>query len=199
MPDLLIRPYENKDLEQLYNICLTTGKDGEDAKGTVDDEILGHIYAAPYAAFEPDLCFVLDKGGIAIGYVLGTRDSTAFAIACEQKWWPELRLKYPLHETDAGGPTALLTQRIHQGYRVPTIATEYPAHLHIDLLPIAQGQGFGRKLIEEFINRLRDYSVPALHFGVSRINVNAIGFYKNLGFQIIEEFKTSYTFGLKLD
>jgi len=199
MSGLLIRPYDQRDLGQLYKICLETGKDGEDARGTVDDEILGHIYAAPYALYEPDLCFVVDEGGVAIGYILGTQDSGAFAEVCERDWWPGLRVKYPLNQGVRENRTTSLTRAIHRGYQTPAIAAEYPAHLHIDLLPIGQGQGFGRKLIEQFTSRLRDYSVPALHFGVSRINTNAIGFYKNLGFKIIEESRTSYTFGLTLD
>jgi len=184
---------------QLYKICLQTGKDGKDATGTVDDDILGHIYAAPYAAFEPELCFVLDDAGTAIGYILGTKDSVGFAKTCEQNWWPGLRKKYVLHDDAQENRTKLLTQVIHRGYRAPAIAAEYPAHLHIDILPQGQGRGFGRQLIERFTNKLRDDSVPALHLGVSRINVSAIGFYDKLGFQIIEESDTSYQFGMKLD
>jgi ribosomal protein S18 acetylase RimI-like enzyme len=199
MPDLAIRPYEKRDMGQLYRICLETGKDGKDATGTVDDEILGHIYAAPYATFEPDLCFVVDNAGTAIGYILGTRDSKTFAETCEQKWWPHLREKYPLFENPEINRTALLTQAIHSGYQAPSISIEFPAHLHIDILPAGQGKGFGRLLIKLFTEKLREYSVPALHFGVSRKNISAIGFYKKLGFQILEESETSCVFGMKLN
>ena len=199
MPDLVIRPYEKRDMAQLYRICLETGKDGKDAAGTVDDEILGHIFAAPYATFEPDLCFVVDDSGVAIGYIVGTRDSKIFAKTCEQKWWPHLREQYPLLESPEANRTALLTQAIHDGYQAPSISTEFPAHLHIDILPAGQGKGLGRQLINMFTGKLREYSVPALHFGVSRKNTSAIGFYTKLGFQILEESETSLKFGMKLN
>jgi ribosomal protein S18 acetylase RimI-like enzyme len=199
MSELVIRPYEKRDMAQLYRICLETGKDGKDATGTVDDEILGHIFAAPYATFEPDLCFVLDEAGTAIGYILGTRDSKRFAEICEQKWWPHLREKYPLIDNAVANRTALLTMAIHDGYQAPTISTDFPAHLHVDILPSGQGKGLGRQLIKVFTEKLRAYSVPALHFGVSRKNISAIGFYKKLGFRILEESETSYKFGIELN
>ena len=199
MSDLVIRPYEKRDLGQLYKICLETGKDGEDATGTVDDDILGHIYAAPYATFEPDLCFVLDEAGTAIGYILGTRDSRRFAETCEQKWWPHLRERYPVVDNAVANRTALLTKAIHDGYQAPVISTDFPAHLHIDILRPGQGKGFGRQLINVFVEKLREYSVPALHFGVSRANISAIGFYKKLGFRVLEESETSYKFGMELN
>ena len=70
-----IRPYHPTDMPALYRICLSTGKDGADAAPFVDDpDILGHLFAAPYAEYEPDLCFVLAHDGDPCGYVLGTRD-----------------------------------------------------------------------------------------------------------------------------
>jgi ribosomal protein S18 acetylase RimI-like enzyme len=199
MSKLEIRRYKPGDMERLYRICLLTGKDGYDASGTVDDRILGHCFAAPYATFEPDLCFVLADNGVAIGYILGTSDSDSFAETCETGWWPELREQYPLPEDGDQSRMAMLVRTIHSGYQSPALSHEYPAHLHIDILPAGQGQGYGRKLIERFCERLREYPAPALHFGVSQANDRAVGFYKHLGFHVIEESRTSYIFGMQLD
>ena len=38
-------------------------------------------------------------------------------------------------------------------------AAEYPAHLHIDLLPELQGQGWGRRLIDTLVAALRERGV----------------------------------------
>ena len=60
---MLIRPATSADGPALYDVCLRTGADGEDATGTyTDTRILGHIYVGPYLALEPDLAFVLDDG-----------------------------------------------------------------------------------------------------------------------------------------
>ena len=64
---------------------------------------------------------------------------------------------------------------------------DYPAHLHIDILPIAQGKGYGRRLIEIFFNELQSKNIQGVHLTVSNSNQNAIGFYKKLGLQQLKD------------
>jgi ribosomal protein S18 acetylase RimI-like enzyme len=61
-------------------------------------------------------------------------------------------------------------------------ADDYPAHLHIDLLPRLQGQGMGRRLIETLIAALRERGIPGLHLGLDAANTSARAFYDRLGF-----------------
>ena len=57
-----IRNYHITDLSSLYRICLLTGHNGDDASPFLKDtELVGHLFAAPYAIFEPELCFILVK------------------------------------------------------------------------------------------------------------------------------------------
>ena len=58
----------------------------------------------------------------------------------------------------------------------------YPAHLHIDLLPALQGQGFGRRLIDTLRAALAARGVPAVHLGLDPANTAARAFYDRLGF-----------------
>jgi hypothetical protein len=78
----LIRPYRDSDLDDLYRICLQTGDAGQDATSMFDDpRLLGHVFAAPYALFEPSLAFVAeDEAGVG-GYIVGALDSRAL-----EKW-----------------------------------------------------------------------------------------------------------------
>ncbi|MFP6808547.1 MAG: GNAT family N-acetyltransferase [Pseudomonadales bacterium] len=198
MTSFTIRAFESDDMPRLYHICLLTGQDGGDASGTVDELILGSIYAAPYATFEPKLCFVLVADGLVIGYILGTRDSGNYANSCEQSWWPELRTRYPLLENGDMSRQALLTRAIHSGYQPPACYEEYPAHLHIDILPDGQDMGFGRQMIDRFCDELRSLKVSGVHFGVSGVNHRAKGFYEHLGFHIIETSKRSCLFAMHL-
>lgn len=178
-----IRPYHLSDLCALYTVCLKTGDAGQDASHLYKNgELFGHVYVAPYVAFEPELAFVLTHHGAPVGYVLGTRDSVAFAERSEREWYPVLRQRYPLPAADDHSPDAGMIRALH---RVPSAHAEmadYPAHLHIDLLPVGQGQGWGRRLIEIFLDRLRQIDVPAVHLGVAIKNERAIGFYERLGF-----------------
>ena len=83
-----IRPYHNTDLSSIYRICLLTGFNGEDATPYLNDpDLVGHLFAAPYAIFEPSLCFVLTIDSKPCGYVLGTSDSIMFNDICEKKWF----------------------------------------------------------------------------------------------------------------
>ena len=193
-----IRPFHTSDLYPLYRICLLTGADGGDATGSIDDEILGHFFAAPYAVLEPELCSILTHHGAPVGYILGTADSNEFARQAEQHWWPRLREKYPLPHPEDSTREAMMIHAIHRGYQAPTIAERYPAHLHIDLLPTGQGRGLGGQLIERFIAVLTARKVPGLHLGVSKANQRALNWYPRFGFEIVEESKTGVTFGMLL-
>jgi ribosomal protein S18 acetylase RimI-like enzyme len=181
-----IRPYHPSDLYALYRICLLTGDSGVDASALYrDPELLGHLYAAPYAVLEPDLAFVLTADGTPVGYTLGARDSQAFAERCEREWFPPLRERYPLPMESDASPDAGRIRHIHRGHYHHSSLAEYPAHLHIDILPVGQGGGYGRRLIETLLARMRDTGVSAVHLGVSPTNHRAIGFYEHVGFHRI--------------
>jgi ribosomal protein S18 acetylase RimI-like enzyme len=65
------------------------------------------------------------------------------------------------------------------------VVAAHPAHLHIDLLPSAQGRGLGRELIEWLCEELAGRDIPGVHLGVSADNTGAIVFYERLGFETL--------------
>ena len=75
----LVRPYRPSDLDALYQICLLTGDDGQDATPLFSDpRLLGHFFAAPYGLFEPALAFVAEDTAGVGGYILSALDTQAF-------------------------------------------------------------------------------------------------------------------------
>ena len=191
-----IRPFHPSDLPSLYRICLATGDSGGDAAHLFrDPELLGHYYAAPYAVLEPDLCFVLTDNGKPSGYVLGTRDTAAFRARCEREWFPTLRARYPLPPATDESPDARVIRAIHAGYPERPELDAYPAHLHIDLLPVGQGQGWGRRLMEAFLTRLGELGVPAMHLRVGTANPGAVAFYRRIGLHEITRLPGQIAFG----
>jgi ribosomal protein S18 acetylase RimI-like enzyme len=194
-----IRPYHPSDLYMLYRICLLTGKSGQDASALYKDpELIGHFYAAPYAVLNPEVCFVLTCSDKPCGYIIGTTDSERFYRRCESEWFPLLRQRYPLPDSADDSADARIIRLMHLGHVVKPELTGYPAHLHIDLLPQAQGQGLGRNLIHIFIEKLKELGVPALHLEVGKSNPGAISFYERIGFEQIVEYEYSLAFGKRL-
>jgi ribosomal protein S18 acetylase RimI-like enzyme len=194
-----IRIYHPTDMTSLYRICLKTGNSGKDATRLFHDpDIIGHIYAAPYAFFESELCFIAITEGSPCGYILGTKDSEKFYQRLDKEWLPPLRIRYPLPEINDNSFSARIIRLLHEGAKPLEQAKAYPAHLHINLLPIAQGKGLGRKLMDTFLNKLRSLSVPAVHLGVGKANKGAILFYDKLGFQLLKEQEKALILGMKL-
>jgi len=182
-PGFTIRPSRRNDLEAVYEVCLKTGDVGEDATHLyADPHLLGHLYAGPYVTLEPDLAFVLEDDAGVCGYVIGALDSESFYARLETAWFPALRERY-LEPT--GDPEAWTRDErlVHQMYHLSaSVPPGYPSHLHIDLLPRAQGRGNGRALMERLFAALREKGSPAVHLGTSPRNVRAERFYKKLGF-----------------
>ncbi|MBT0771572.1 GNAT family N-acetyltransferase [Kineosporia sp. J2-2] len=177
-----VRAYRPADLPALYDICVRTGDAGQDARGLFSsDDLLGDVYAAPYAVLEPRFTFVLEDDERPVGYVLGTPDTTAFVGAWTQTWLPRFRQRHP-------GPHEARDQDVvraglHPERMIRPGLEDHPAHLHIDLLPQVQGQGFGRQLISRFLAAVHEAGAPAVHLGAAAANTGAIAFYHRLGFR----------------
>jgi ribosomal protein S18 acetylase RimI-like enzyme len=71
----------------------------------------------------------------------------------------------------------------HPDYFCPEPYANHPSHLHIDLLARAQRRGFGRRMLEQVMEKLRQRGSPGAFLGVSTRNPDAFGFYRRLGFQ----------------
>lgn len=186
-----IRPYRDGDLDALYRICLQTGNHGEDATSLFDDpKILGHVFVAPYALFEPSLIFVAEDDVGVGGYIVAAVDSSTFEKRLEADWWPMLRDRFPAPPSELPPDQWTADQRAAHLMHVPLtipdeLAEDYPSHLHINLAPRLQSQGLGRQLINTLISALRDQGSVGLHFLVSPANQRAVGFYQHLGFILI--------------
>lgn len=178
-----IRPYRPADLAALYDICVRTGAAGQDATAMVDDPTLfGELWSAPYGVLEPEHALVLDAGdGRAVGYVLGALDTRAFEARCAVDWWPGAQARHPL-TADGRRLDDLLVHVIHHPHTAdPEVLARFPSHLHIDLLPEVQGHGWGRQMMDALFALLaRDGSI-GVHWGVSKDNHPALGFYRHLG------------------
>ena len=191
-----IRPYASEDLPALYQVCLATGANGNDASHIFRDwKLLGHIYAGPYAVLSPETAFIVeDEVGVG-GYIVGPLDTHAFERQLESDWWPELRTHYADPPEPRSDWTAdeRLAHMIHHPPKTPKrISEPYPAHLHINLLPRLQGKGVGRVLIRTWLERMAAIGADKAHLGVGPANERAIRFYRAFGFHEVERLIAPY-------
>lgn len=195
-----IRDYKETDLPYLYEICLKTGDNGKDASELYNDPyVLGQYYAAPYAFFEKDCVLILEGTyhGIQrpLGYILGTSDTINYTDWFNRHWRPAAQGLYGGTE-GCKSPAEQATRKLFvRDLICPPWAETYPGHIHIDLLPQAQGGGWGRKLMDALSERFAEKGCRGFHLGVSGTNTGAIAFYRRYGMTEIAVEKWGLVFG----
>lgn len=195
-----LRPFRPGDEPALAEICLRTADAGADGTGIFeDDAIWAHMFVLPYVARHPDLAFVVeDDDGTVAGYAVATDDTRAFERWFAADWWPRHAHRWPKPDRERTRQDGTLLYAYGRGSEPEPYADGFPAHLHIDLLPGVQGQGWGRRLIDALLNALRERGVPAVHLVASVHNTGALAFYTRLGFAALPSSHGGQAYGRHL-
>ncbi|MEG2274859.1 MAG: GNAT family N-acetyltransferase [Clostridia bacterium] len=166
-----IRPYKPTDQSAVQYICHATAT----AKNYIKNkQLVCALYCDYYIKKEPQNCFVLtDEFDKAVGYILCSSNDKKY----QRDFEPYLDIVKKMSPIEAFGHT--LEQRFTKKIR-----GEYPAHLHIDILPSFQAKGGGRQLINTLLTHLKAQGVAGIHLSVSLSNHGAIAFYERLGFKL---------------
>lgn len=186
------------DLPACREVCLGTGDSGADGRAlfTLMD-IVSDVFVAPYFEFCLEYAWVLENDeGAVCGYVLGCADTNAYEQNLRETWWPQMREKYAgvLGATDRD--KSYLDFIAHPVPAPASVVAHYPAHGHIDLLPEAQGAGWGKQMMHLMMNALRDAGARGMYLDVSVDNLRAQKFYSRLGFVEIQRTDESCYLGL---
>lgn len=178
----VIRPARPDDRAALSEICVLTADSGQDASALYSDpDYPGLVWSVPYLFFAPNHAFVLENEGKVVGYVVGAADTEAYEAQLERDWWPELARTYAGRKPEAKLDANVLDKLTKPPKSDATIVRDYPAHMHINLLPEVQSGGWGRKMIETEMDSLRAAGVPGMHLGLGLRNERAFGFYQRVG------------------
>ncbi|KAK6350399.1 hypothetical protein TWF718_003591 [Orbilia javanica] len=188
-----------KDAEPLFDVCKKTVgpalRDGE------PNLIAPYIWNVPYLRFCPEYCFSVDDGnGNAVGYVICAPSTSNFVRKWREEYLPILESLDPLLKRPEMNPPANWEEDLTLGVlqllynpedmlhdACPKLLKEYPAHLHIDILPEYQRKGFGKKLMEALWEKLRETGVDGVHLVMEGRNVNAERFYVAVGYSRFHE------------
>lgn len=186
MSGVLIRAAGRGDVAAVYAIALQTGDHGADATAIYEDpDLMGHLYAGPYLALEPERAFVAEDDEGVVGYVVGAAETRAFEAAQNARWWPALRRRYEKPEGDPSrwSADAARIARFFDPRRAPDWVVEaYPAHLHMNIAARVRRRGIGSGLLGCWIEAARAAGVTAAHVAVSLRNPGGLAFWSAEGF-----------------
>lgn len=177
-----IRNYASFDKKAVESICLT------ESTGNLDmDEAILTTFCYYYIDNEPDNCLVVVNSlNKSVGYI--------FCAADYCKWRARF---YELYLNDSANPITRTMSESTMNALAP-FANEYPAHLHIELLPECQGQHLGSQLIQELIAHLKSKGISGLMLDVAKNNTHAQYFYHQNGFHILSSSEQECTMGIHI-
>jgi ribosomal protein S18 acetylase RimI-like enzyme len=177
-----IRPGRPEDRAALAAVCRATASGGHPVPpDDPEAALVALVYAEPYAVLAPATARLLVRSAPpadVVGYVVGVEDTASFEQRWRREYLPSLRVP-------PGGSPSLRARLLDPALLrpPPEVLADYPAHLHINLLPAARGGGAGRRLVEAFLDGLVRARAPGVHLGVAQDNVSAQAFYRAVGFQ----------------
>ncbi|OAQ73604.1 Acyl-CoA N-acyltransferase [Pochonia chlamydosporia 170] len=168
-----------------------------------------YIWTHQYTHLSPSTCFVLDDGtGKAVGYCIGCPDIYAFQARYDDyvrevlepagelpradTYKMERKLPWVVDgefKEDALAQTAWSGHWLLVDGNEDLLADGYRATMHVDLLDGWQGKGWGRKLVDLFVESVRKTDSEfgeskGIWIGVGASNAKVVPFYEKLGFRV---------------
>ena len=188
VPEVVTRRFQPDDAEPIRSICHRTGFMGEPVEWMWKDrQSFTAFFCDWWLQNEPESVLVAELDGVVSGYLLGCEDSRRVTHET-RTFFRQLALR------GCGvrpGTAAVMWRMLGDGLvdgirgRLPERVWDqrWPAHLHINLLPTLRRQGAGRRLVSEWLGRLRDHEVPGCHLQTTAENTRAVAFFEAMGFE----------------
>lgn len=185
-----VRPARPSDRDAVADVSFATGYFGRSAGRFFPDRTLfADLWIAPYFDGHGCCMFVAEAEGKVVGYIVGSCDTRAYqrhmarrSVRLAGRW---LRGRY-----SALGRSVrfLLRSARYPGPAAPW--RDYPAHLHINLLPEARGRRLGRALLEAYVTCLQERGVRGVQLSTTVENEAALGLYRSCGFRVYERHRS---------
>lgn len=176
-----------QDLDALHAICQAVSSNPN--KPEAQKRISWLNYVDYYPLYASDTSFMaVDEDGKPMGYLLCAPDFNEWKATMEKELVPQMAA------LDENG----LTRFQDSVAMMEPWQPDYPAHLHIDVLPEYQSKHVGSTLMKELFKTLAEKGIPGIQLGVSATRPQAIAFYKRNGFEVLEEDPLGLTMGKKI-
>ncbi|MFC4426235.1 GNAT family N-acetyltransferase [Deinococcus navajonensis] len=179
-----VRPVCPDDEVALGQVAYQTGFFGDSAQRYFPDAALfADLWVRPYLLGAGEACFVaVGPDQEVLGYVLGAPDPARYRRALWRVVGTRIlpRLRRPDRSFWAGLRHLVRLARFPGPH---ADARQYPAHLHLNLLSRARGQGAGAALLSAHLEALRALGVCGVQLSTTTENQAALRLYQRFGFQ----------------
>lgn len=176
------------DREAVRHICNETGHLGDPIDPYFSDrEVFADLHSFYYTDVASDSSFVIEDDGEVIGYLLGCLDSVRYRAWVKSDLEARILKRAFARGVFLRPGTAPLVWRfvvdwLREKPHFGDAGDEYPAHLHINLLPRGRKRGLGGLLIKNYFELLRANGLSGVFLETTAENTNAVGFFKSQGF-----------------
>lgn len=184
-----IRSLRASDKEDVRHICIETAS-ASATDTPLKRAVLCDLYCDYYVDYATDTSFVAADGDDrAIGYVFCAPDYREYEKNYRKYLLPVLR-KHKFSRAVTKNLELIFERKLSRGM---------PAHLHIDILPEAQRQGIGHRLMNALMFRLKELGVPKVYLVVGSSNVKGVSFYEKYGFGAVRELPGSRQYAIDVE
>ena len=193
--EVKIKPYQQSDRDDVFRIAADTTFFGDPVEAFLDDRrLFCDAFIRYYTDFEADYAWVVNTGDQVVGYLTGCINTAAqrkkylintIAPLIGRVFQGKYKLgsnTWRFARSSLGG--VLRNEYPHINY------DEYPAHLHINVDVASRGQGLGQKLMDAYLNQIRQLGVPGVFLGTTNLNEAACRLYEKTGFELLDSRQT---------
>jgi GNAT superfamily N-acetyltransferase len=189
--DFEVRPYDRADRADVHRIGADTAFFGEPIEAFLDDRRLWcDAFCTYYTDLESEHSWVACAGQKVIGFLFGCVDTELQ----QRRWrreilavvmWRALRGRYQLGRITWRYTAKMIQASLRGEFARVDLAT-YPAHLHINVEGHWRAQGAGRRMMEAYLDQLRQLGVPGVHLHTTSLNEAACRLYTRVGFRLLD-------------
>lgn len=196
-----IRRYIPADRESVRRISCDTADLGRPIESIFRDRrVLADLLTSYYTDYTGRSCWVAEADGRVIGYLTGCLNTRHFFWVMAVRITPlillESLLRGSFFSRQGRHLLSLAVKSLMMGgffRRIPL--NEYPAHLHIDILPEFRRKQIGSQLIEKFFDQCRVSGIPGVHLSTRDDNKAGRDFFKSIGFKEMGSYPMAFPSG----
>ncbi len=194
-PEVVIRPFNSADREAVRKISCETSFLGENRRRFFDDDILADALTIYFTDYEPQSSFVAQADQKVIGYIIGAKDAKKMQPIMASKIIPQIIIKswrkgllYQPHNLNFFW--SILISAFKGEFWMPPLEKTYPAILHINIYRDFRAQNVGTRLMEAYLNYLKQNHIPGVYLGT--VSEQAKKFFVKSGFSLLFRKRRTY-------